>query len=80
MALPPDLLPRVAGNPELEGKLLRLVSEDLEELLRATTKAGDRGRGGNVTFLQHFGSALNLHLYFHTLALDGVYVDASRRS
>lgn len=34
----------------------------------------DRGRGGNVTFLQHFGSALNRHVHFHTLALDGVYV------
>ena len=74
LALPPDLHLRVARDPEMEGRLLRIFSEELEELLRATTKAGDRGRGGNVTFLQHFGSALNLHLHFHTLALDGVYV------
>ncbi len=26
-----------------------------------------------VTFIQRFGSALNLNLHFHTLALDGVY-------
>ena len=73
-ALPPDLHLRVARDPELEGKLLRAFSEELEELLHATTKAGERGRGGHVTFLQHFGSALNLHLHFHTLALDGVYL------
>jgi hypothetical protein len=28
---------------------------------------------GAVTFLQRFGSALNLNLHFHTLALDGAY-------
>ena len=28
---------------------------------------------GAVTFIQRFGSALNLNVHFHTLALDGVY-------
>ena len=28
---------------------------------------------GGVTFIQRFGSAMNLNLHFHTLALDGVY-------
>jgi len=28
-----------------------------------------------VTFIQRFGSALNLHLHFHTLFLEGVYCD-----
>jgi len=31
---------------------------------------------GAVTFIQRFGSALNLNLHFHTLALDGVYTYA----
>jgi hypothetical protein len=30
---------------------------------------------GAVSFIQRFGSALNLNLHFHTLALDGVYTD-----
>jgi hypothetical protein len=30
---------------------------------------------GAVTFVQRFGSALNLNVHFHTLALDGVYTD-----
>jgi len=29
---------------------------------------------GSVSFLQRFGSALNLNLHFHTLALDGAYL------
>lgn len=28
---------------------------------------------GAITFLQRFGSALNLNLHFHILYLDGVY-------
>src|SRR5206468_6238424 len=30
---------------------------------------------GSVTFLQRFGSALNVHLHFHILFLEGVYLD-----
>ena len=74
LALPPDLHARVSRDPALESGLLRIFADELEGLLRATTKAFDRGRGGNVTFVQHFGSTLNLHVHFHTLALDGVYV------
>ncbi len=32
-----------------------------------------RGHCGSVTFIQRFGSALNLTPHFHTLVLDGVY-------
>jgi hypothetical protein len=28
-----------------------------------------------VTFIQRFGSALNLNVHFHILFLDGVYID-----
>src|SRR5919109_1128675 len=30
---------------------------------------------GSVTFRQRFGSALNVHLHFHILFLEGVYLD-----
>ncbi|MBI2963887.1 MAG: transposase zinc-binding domain-containing protein, partial [Deltaproteobacteria bacterium] len=37
---------------------------------------GFRGaRGGAVTAIQRFGSALNLNIHFHTLAVQGVFVD-----
>ena len=32
-------------------------------------------RWGSVTFVQRFGSSLNLNLHVHVLLLDGVYVD-----
>src|SRR5215831_18576205 len=30
---------------------------------------------GSVTFMQRFGSALNLNLHFHVIFLEGVYLD-----
>jgi len=35
----------------------------------------DQVHPGSVTFIQRFGSALNLNLHFHVLFLEGVYVD-----
>ena len=33
----------------------------------------DQTQCGAVTFVQRFGSAANLHLHFHVIAIDGVY-------
>src|SRR5262245_57424957 len=35
----------------------------------------DKLQPGSVTFMQRFGSALNLHLHFHCVFLEGVYLD-----
>jgi hypothetical protein len=31
---------------------------------------------GAVSFVHRFGGAVNLNVHFHTLALDGVYVES----
>ena len=36
-----------------------------------------RARCGAVTFMQRFSDALNLDRHFHSLALDGIYVEGS---
>jgi hypothetical protein len=36
-----------------------------------------RGRTGMVTVIQRFGSGVNLNVHFHTLVLDGVFVEAT---
>src|SRR5262249_57451303 len=35
----------------------------------------DQVHPGSVTFMQRFGSALQLNLHFHCVFLDGVYLD-----
>jgi hypothetical protein len=43
---------------------------------RAAIPASNRrARCGAVTFIQRFSDALNLDPHFHTLALDGIYVE-----
>jgi hypothetical protein len=76
LTLPYPLRYRCAWNA-------RLTSEVLRSFLRAvftdTRRRAKRGLGvrggacGSVTFIQRFGSALNLTPHFHTLVLDGVY-------
>jgi len=37
----------------------------------------DKVQPGSVTFIQRFGSAINLHLHFHVVFLEGVYLDCA---
>jgi len=45
------------------------------ERRRAARRGIRAGRGGAVTAIQRFGSALNLNVHFHTLAVQGVFID-----
>jgi hypothetical protein len=38
----------------------------------------DHVQPGSVTFIQRFGSAINLNLHFHLIFLEGVYLVAPR--
>jgi len=40
----------------------------------------DQVQPGSVTFLQRFGSALNVNLHFHCVFLEGVYCDRTEAS
>ena len=67
-----------ASQPHVMGKALQIVYRIIS--LYLLKKAGCRkkiARTGAVTFIQRFGSALNLNIHFHMLFLDGVYVDDS---
>jgi len=35
----------------------------------------DKVQPGSVTFIQRFGSAINLHVHYHVVFLEGVYLD-----
>jgi hypothetical protein len=68
--------PRCAYDAKLASEVLRAFVRALFAELRRRVRRHWRARDlhcGAVTFLQRFGSALNLNLHFHTLAFDGVY-------
>jgi hypothetical protein len=78
LSLPWALRLRMAYDSRLCGAVLSLHVRAIFAALRRRAREAlgvARGRCGAVTFAQRFGDALNLNVHFHTLALDGVYVD-----
>jgi hypothetical protein len=76
LTLPYPLRYRCAWNARLTSEVLRcfLRAVFADQRRRAKRDLGIRGGVcGAVTFIQRFGSALNLTPHFHTLVLDGVY-------
>jgi hypothetical protein len=64
-----------AREPDAMGSVLRIVVRAIESwLIGRSGHARANARGGAVTLVQRFGSALNLNIHFHLLVLDGVYV------
>jgi len=63
-----------ASYPDLMGKALAIVYRTIAAwLIRQAGYTHGTARTGAVTFIQRFGSALNLNVHFHMLFLDGVY-------
>ena len=72
LSLPFELRGLAAMKPDVLTAIGRLFAE---EIARATKRlAGVEGaETGAVSFPQRFGGSLNLHVHFHTLAVDGVF-------
>jgi len=80
LTLPYPLRYRCAWNAPLTSEVLRcfLRAVFADQRRRAKQEFGiTGGLCGSVTFIQRFGSALNLTPHFHTLVLDGVYPGTS---
>ena len=79
LTLPYPLRYRCAYDARLTNEVLRAFIRSLfaELRRRARNRWGEQvEQCGSVTFIQRFGSALNLNVHFHTLAVDGVYLYA----
>ena len=78
LSFPFELSLLAATKPEVLRALARIHAEELARHYQsAAKKSGETGKlhAGAVTFVQRFGSSLNLHVHLHTCALDGVYVE-----
>ncbi len=82
LTLPYSLRYRCAYDARLTSEVLRAFIRALFAELRRRVRRqwGVRAEQcGAVTFVQRFGSALDLNVHFHTLALDGAYTHAVGR-
>jgi hypothetical protein len=76
LTLPYALRYRCAYDARFTSQVLRAFLRALFAELRRRERAQwgrTRGQCGAVSFIQRFGSALNLNVHFHTLAFDGIY-------
>jgi len=75
LSFPYKLRYQMAHNPKLTNKILAIFIKVISGSQRRKAKQlGVKiARPGSVTFIQRFGSALNLNIHFHTLFADGVF-------
>jgi len=69
----------MASSQDLTAKVHTIIRTTIGQYYvnQAVQRGSERAtvHPGSVTFLQRFGSALNLNLHFHVLFLEGVYLD-----
>jgi hypothetical protein len=77
LTLPYRLRYRAAYDAAFARELLATFARCLHASYRRRAREAGiaSGRTGAVTFLQRFGSALNLNPHFHTQSLDGVFTE-----
>jgi hypothetical protein len=85
LSLPHSLRYRLAYDGDLSSAVLGIFIRSVFVSLRRRARArfGEQARDarcGAVTFVQRFGDALNLNVHFHSLVLDGVYLQAPEGS
>src|SRR5437667_10238674 len=76
LSLPYALRYRLAYDAPMVTDVLAIFTKTVfASLIRRAREFGAEwnAKCGAVTFIQHFGSALNLNLHLHMLAIDGVY-------
>jgi hypothetical protein len=75
LSFPYKLRYQMAHNPKLTNQILSIFIRAISTYQKKKAKLYGikAARTGAVTFIQRFGSALNLNVHFHTLFADGVY-------
>ncbi len=67
----------LASRPEMMSKVLGVVYRTVStHLIKKAGQTKKTAQTGAVTLIQRFGSALNLNLHFHSLFLDGVFIES----
>ena len=68
----------MATNRKLNSQVHKIVAGVITAYYerRAAHRGIAAARGGGVTFMQRFGSALNLNLHYHSLFIEGVFSTA----
>jgi len=78
LSLPFELRYRLAYDSGLLRDVLHIFIQEVFSSLRRRAKKQygiRKAKCGGVTFVQRFGSAINLNIHFHSVVMDGVYYE-----
>jgi hypothetical protein len=79
VSVPVPLRYWMAGSQDLTAKVHTIIRTTIGQYYvnQAVTHGHERAavHPGSVTFIQRFGSALNVNLHFHCVFIEGVYLD-----
>src|SRR5215475_14829955 len=79
VSVPVPLRYWMAGSQDLTAKVHTIIRSTIGQydVNQVVTHGHERAtvHPGSVTFLQRFGSALNVNLHFHCVFMEGVYLD-----
>jgi hypothetical protein len=79
VSVPVPLRYWMAASQDLTAKVHTIIRTTIGQYYvnQAVTQGHERAHvhPGSVTFIQRFGSAINLNLHFHCVFLEGVYLD-----
>ena len=79
VSVPVPLLDWMAASQELTAQVHTIIRTTIGQYYvnQAVTRGvpQDKVQPGSVTFIQRFGSAINVNLHFHCVFLEGVYLD-----
>jgi len=73
LSLPRRLRYHLEHDPKALNSALRIFLDAIEHCLRSRSGAGQKSRAGAIAFIHRFGSALNRHIHFHVIVIDGVF-------
>jgi hypothetical protein len=72
LSLPWELRRLAAMKPGVVGAMDRIFAEEIARLTRRLAGV-DGAQTGSIGCPQRFGGSVNLHVHFHTIAVDGVF-------
>jgi Putative transposase/Transposase zinc-binding domain len=79
VSVPVPLRDWMAASQDLTATVHTIIRTTIAQydVNQAVTRGAERHKvhPGSVTFIQRFGSAINLNLHFHVICLEGVYRD-----
>src|SRR5215510_3151601 len=79
VSVPAPLRYWMAASQELTAKVHTIIRTTIGQyyMHKAVIRGFERAniQSGSVTFIQRFGSAINVNLHFHCVFLEGVYLD-----